>query len=246
MLNKILNLKTEIQKPACRQAGLRSRGFSMVELLVVVAIVAVLSVSAVVGFGRLGDFLKIREISGLVSDSLQHEELKVLRGDLEKATLYFLKDYLVINEEFSDADLVISFDATACANGYQIKHVMKTGMTSASLNKTDEEGRSVEVVTVNKDDTDCVDFKDSAEREWNFQLTDGDLVSNKIRFVHFNANREKLENPVYIDTGAGFRVELKAPYAKRYYYDASNQSVSSLSIDFKNDSDAAPETLTLK
>lgn len=190
-------------------------GFTLVELLVVISIVAILSISSIVGFGYLGDILKAREATGVISDLIKQEELKVLRGDLEKAIIHFLPDYVVIEEEPEGAnlDLVLGND-TGCTDGHNINYA-----NNGNLTQKDGEGVVMQIKSVTSG-SECIKFKNSEEEiEWNYQLVDGNQFSNIVRFVHFNLKREDPSNLISIIEGDGSRVEIAAPYGKKQIYD---------------------------
>ena len=76
--------------------------------------------------------------------------------------------------------------------------------------------------------------------EWSYQLSKDADKSNILRFIHFNLNREDLANPVYISSGEGEFITIKAPYAKKTY---SSGSEIVLNLE---DSDANSKTITIK
>lgn len=236
---------------------LKCSGFSLVELLVVVAVVAVLSVSSVVGFGYLGDILKAREVTGFISDNIRQEELKVLRGDFEKVVIHFLPDYLVIEEWPEDIDLGLAFDP--CVDGYQLDYIDFDG--SANLTKRDEDGAVLAIENVTEVDIgECIQFDESEDIEWNYQLTKGNDYSPIIRFIHFNLHRESREqNPISItndkidssdyetvlDSGGSSQIEIIAPYSKKYIY--YNDAVTAIvRITAKDENENSEATLTLQ
>ena len=214
-------------------------GFSLVELLVVIAIIAVLSISSIVGFGYLGDILKAREVTSLLGDTVKQGELKVLRGDIEKSVIKFLPDYLVIEEQFEGASLDLNLgNDTGCTDGHNINY------SDGNLTQKDGEGVVMQVRSVTSG-SECVEFKNSEEIEWNYQLTDGDQFSNTIRFVHFNLQRENLSNPISIVEGVGSRIEVEAPYGKKRIYDDTGL-VDSVDIIVEDESQNSSDTLTFR
>jgi len=148
MLFEIRNSKFEIRNLHCK-------GFSLVELLVVIAIIAILAVSATAGLGLLGNILKVRQVTGIMGDIIKQEDLKVLRGDFEKATIHFLSDYIVIEEMPKDVDLDFRFekDPICTEKGYEYKLNYKN---DANLINKDENGETIDARVVKKDDHDCI------------------------------------------------------------------------------------------
>lgn len=192
-------------------------GFTLVELLVVVSIVAILSVSSVIGFGSLGETLRARESAGFISDTVKQEELKVLRGDFEKAVIHFLKDYMVIEEWPTGATEDLKFLEVTCATGdYQIEFA-----TTASGNLTQKDGDGVvlEVKPVVAPNVPvCPSFKTSHDVEWNYQLANADRSSAIVRFVHFNLQRDGIQEGLSLKSGDRSKVEIFAPYGRKRFF----------------------------
>jgi prepilin-type N-terminal cleavage/methylation domain-containing protein len=218
-------------------------GFSLVELLVVVAIVAVMAVSTIVGFGYLEDILRAREITGLMSDVIKQEELKVLRGDFKNVTIHFLQDYMVIEETPREASFELTLDKTLCGTENEDYKIQFT--QSGNLTKKDGDGAIIKIESATPP-SKCIEFKDSEDIEWNYQLTDGNKFSNVIRFVHFNIQRESLGNPIFISEGAGSQIQIKAPYAKKDIYDDTGNLVGWTEITAKDENDSSQDTLIIR
>ena len=190
------------------------KGFTMVELLVVVGIIAVMSVSAVVGFGYIGDILRARETTGFLADIIKQEELKILRQDFEKSEISFLKDYVAIDEWKSDYDLNLYLKKNEnCPEGYSFEYG-----NDGNLIKKNSNGNIIDIKRVKKDAVDCVEFKNSEETEWICQITENSKYSNVLRLTHFNIRRDNLSNPIYISEGEGSKIKIMSPYGKKLVY----------------------------
>lgn len=214
----------------------------MVELLVVVSIIAILSVSAVVGFGYLGDILKAREVTGFLGDVVKQEELKVLRGDFESTTVHFLDNYLVIESYAEDASLELTLgDSVDCADGHNINIPI-----GGNLTQKDDEGTVMQIKTVLPGTAECIQFADSKQLEWNYELSSGDQQSNLLRFVHFNLKRENLNNPIAVITEVGARVEIVAPYGKKNVYNKSGSLTDSVEITVEDAGGNSQDTFILQ
>jgi four helix bundle protein len=208
-------------------------GFSLVELLVVVSIVAILSVSSVIGFGYLGNSLRAKEAAGFISDIVKQEELKILRGDFNKAVVHFLPDYLVIEEWQSNATESLSLNPATCnaPPDNHIEYPIKISQTG-NLTKKDGEGVVLEVRPVA--DTDppiCAPFANALETEWSYQLASGDQLSAALRFIHFNLQRDNSQGKLSILSNAGAVAEIRAPYGRKSFYKADGSSADALTLD---------------
>lgn len=225
--------------------SLISNGFSLVELLVVVTIVAILSVSSIVGFSYLGDILRAREVTGLISDVIKQEELKILRGDFGNSTIYFKADYLIVDENPEDADLQIELKNVCGADnkGYEIQFDQ-----DGNLTKRDEEGQIVQIKNVTATASECIEFFNSPETEWNYQLNSNGEFSNTIRFIHFNLQRDNLVNLISIIQNAGAKLEILAPYGKKkiYLLNGTLPTTSPLELKVEDKNGNSSDTLTLQ
>jgi len=215
------------------------KGFTMVELIIVAAIIAIMSAASIVGFGYLGDTLKTREVTGMLGDIIKQEELKILRGDFTKATIHFLKNYIVIEEAEEGYDQTLLGLGSACADDNEISY--KAGV----LTQKDGEG---EIIDIRKVDLggECVKFYTSPDNEWNYKLNDSDKFSGLLRFIHFNVQREDLNNPIYISDGVGTRIELTAPYGKKILYDNTGTPRTKIPLTITDTNGRSTEILNLQ
>jgi len=186
------------------------KGFSLIELIIVVGIIAIMSVGAVVGFRYMGDTLRTREASGVITDTIKKAELEILKEDYKKSTISFSSNYLVIVSEPEDKSLNLS--VTDCSGGHKLDYG-----SDGNLIKSDGEGALLEAKTITSGTNDCItDFTDSDEIEWQYQIRSSGEVSNIVRFVHFNINRTD-PSEIAITSGTGETVIVEAPYAKKTF-----------------------------
>ena len=188
------------------------KGFSLAELIVVVAIISIMSVSGVVGFRYMGDALRVKEVKGLITDTIKKAELEIIREDYTKNTIHFLEDYLIIVSETEDKELDLNLNMDMdCVEQDD----------DGNLIKTDGDDNRLAIDTVLATDTYvCEDFNISDEIEWRYQLTrsagSNKEVSEIIRFIHFNINRET-PSGIAIDPTSDVEetMIIEAPYAKK-------------------------------
>lgn len=64
-------------------------GFTLVELMVTIAIISVVSITSVVGFNRLGETLRLKQSIAFIADSVTLAEQKVLRQEAESIEIIF-------------------------------------------------------------------------------------------------------------------------------------------------------------
>ena len=211
-------------------------GFTLMELLVVIAIIAIVSTVGIVGFRGLSDGLITKEAKGVIEDTVKSTELEVLQGDYKSAEISFLEKYLVIESAPEDKTLSLTLgDNTGCTDGRNIDFE-----SNGTLTKKDGSGNVLSAKAVTSSTNECIEFADSEEAEWVYQITSGDEVSDVIRFVHFNVNRETPSGITLDWEGAEKTLLIEAPYAKKTISDGSD------SIELTVSGDDAEETLTIK
>ena len=206
-------------------------GFSLLEIIVTVSIIAVLSVSAVVGFRYMGDTLRTKEAKGIITDTIKKVELEMIRESYQKSTINFLEDYLVVVSEPEENNLELTLGAS-CSNGHNIEFG-----SDGNLIKKDGEGETLSAKTVVSGTDECVEFTESSETEWQYQIISNGDQSNIIRFIHFNINRT---NPsgITISSGVGATMAIEAPYAKK------TLSTDPISLEISGENSS--ETLTIQ
>lgn len=225
--------------------------FSLVELMVVIAIIATVSLSSVVGFARLRDVLLLREASTFILDLVKQQELKILRGDFEKSTITFLNDYMVVEEFIEGATLDLSlFDN--CPAGKPGKYGVSIKNDGQLVQSSPDGVIQTRQLSVNTNDCET-DIAGATYRELIYQLINGDQYSNRIRFVHFNLNREpndadkkRVNNTIEISSGATTRVEISPPYGKKIIYNQQGLVKPSWNIILRDKNTESEETITLK
>lgn len=225
------------------------RGFSLVELLVIISIISIMSSATVAGLGRMREVLVFRESVAFLNDVIKNQELKVLRGDYEKIVVHFLENYLVIEEYPVDAKLKLNL--FECVTQNPGEYGVKLSDDEGILVQKSSQG-IIQTRNLKKGTPDCqTTFSQSEYREISYQLTQAEEYSVLIRLVHFNLKREAgnngiIDNPVYISAGAGSRIELFAPYSKKMVYNHNDElKPNGSNIEIKDRSGSFSEKITL-
>lgn len=222
----------------------KRNGFTLVELMVVIAIISIMSVASVLGFGYLGDTLKTREVVGMLGDLIKQEELKILRGDFNKATIHFLKNYVVIEEveEGYKPELLKLESFCDTGKNYEIGYYP---VASGVLTQKDGDGKIIDIRRV-ESGKECINFTGSTDNEWDYNLNESEDFSELLRFIHFNIQREDLNNPISITDGSGSKIELSAPYGKKTIYDGSGAPQTKISLTVTDQNGKSEEILNLQ
>jgi len=205
------------------------KGFSLVEMIIVVAIIAVMSSSATIGWNHFNDEMAAGQTGKVIEDVIEHAALGLLT-DIEEVILHFRPDYLVLEETHENSNLVLELDNSHCQpeeEGLVIK-------SSGVLKKEAENvfsgssfvGENIHA-TNSYPEYVCLDFKDSLDNEWVYTLTDGRQTSS-VRFFHFNIKRDTPSGHTAITdwkVGANtiqqyngeLKLVLKNEWSKKYY-----------------------------
>lgn len=227
------------------------KGFSLVEIIVVVAIMAVMASSVVIAFGSFETTVRVRETAGTITDIIKNLELDMIRRDYIKQTVRFAEDYLISEAEVENQTLSLDYVlGPGCPAGEE--KLIPNNLSSATpafLAQRDALGNnlSIQVIPGSSNEKVCVPFYNSAETEWQYQLFRGGEVSQVIRFLHFNLRREDPESTqTKITEGTNYTLQITAPYADKSFYDAGVLTADEVNLVVKSFDGEVSETLTLQ
>ncbi len=209
----------------------KSAGFTLLELMVVMAIISIMSATTVIGFNRFSESVQVRETAGLLKDRLQALELEVLEGDYEDNTVHFLRNYLVIESELPNASLSLDFSLTACAGdpGFNISTT-----EPVQLSRQNEFGETLDLSTYSSDVAICPDFTNQDEPSLEYSLFNNTQWSNKLRFMHFNVQGLDSAQPVSLVDEA-IRLEINGPYAKKTVYRSDSEELGPVELTLESE-----------
>lgn len=192
----------------------QSKGFTLLELMVVVAIISLMSVTTAIGFNRFSESVQVKETAGFLKDQLQALEIEVLQGDYLENNVYFLSNYLVIESSVSGSLLDLDFDLLACA-GEPGLNIVTT--QPVQLAKQNEFGETLDISTYTSDVVICPDFLNQTESILEYSLFSSNQWSDKVRFVSFNfQNLDSPDETTLIDEN--IRLLIDGPYVKKTVY----------------------------
>ena len=206
-----------------RKINANTKGFSLVEIMVVVAIMAIMAVTVVVSFGSFEKTVRVRETAGVITDTIKNLELEMVRRDYAKQTIHFEPNYLISEAEAENqtSSFLLKWDGK-CASGDE-KLIADNATTSpVYLAQRDAEGNNLNISVIPimpNPTTICVPFLGSKETEWDYQLFKGSEVSQTIRFLHFNIRRgEDVSQLVTLTNANNYTLQITAPYATKEFY----------------------------
>ena len=213
-------------------------GFSLVELMVAVAIIAVLASGAVIGIGGTADEMEVRESAKYIKDVVQKAELRALKEPVTM-NIRFLPGFLVIDEvyEGGDAGVDTSDVCTSPEEGFAV-------VSEGQLTQTTDLHGMAFAMEVYADEENpqpfCFDFDNARDTEWIFEMT-SEEENRVIRYIHFNLLRDNPGKFILDTAGDDLRLVIIGPQIKARYF-KNGESVSDLSFSLVKADDLSVST----
>jgi len=220
------------------------QGFSLLEIMVTVAIIAIMASTVVIGFGSFEKTVRTQETAGVISDTIKNLELEMIRRDFVKQTVNFEANYLVIEAEVENQTLDLKWNREgSCGDDEELEITNPSGLP-VYLAQRDKYGNNMQIDAITTtSDTVCVDFLGSDETEWRYQLFSGSDRSQTIRFVHFNIKRDgNPDNPAIQPNS--YTLKITAPYGSKEFYNSGSLITNPVALLVQNGGN--PVTLTLQ
>ncbi len=224
-----------------RSLVINRQGFSLLEVMVVVAIIAIMATTVSIGFSSFGNTVRVQESAGIIKDTINQLKLETIRKDYMKNTIQFDTNYLIVESEVEGANLDLEWTGD-CLN------IDNTGASNpVLLAQRDQYGNNLNLYTYDIDETECknVDFETSEEKEWQYQLFYENSYSNIIRFIHFNVNRNALRDLVIIEDN-DYSLSIEAPYAKETFYASGTIETGPVTLTVRDEDEENSETLNFQ
>ncbi|MBU1683330.1 prepilin-type N-terminal cleavage/methylation domain-containing protein [Patescibacteria group bacterium] len=188
-------------------------GFTLVELLVTIAIIGILAGTTLVGWNGLRESLTLEQSGEVLQDIVKITEMEIVQDEYEKATLDFTADYLRITAEPEDDSLELTWDGASCG----MNEIGLTSTDGGILKKSNERGL-ISIVNLAGGGDVCWEVADMVNREWNYQLfsADGEEFSPIISFINYNPRMDGVQFSV--TTGVDSYIVIEGPYISKEYY----------------------------
>ena len=217
--------------------------------MVTIAIISIMAGSVVIGFNSFGQTVRVRETAGVITDTLSNLELEMIRREYSKQTVHFEEDFIVIEAQPESPELTLNWKGMGgdCNSDMGWMEIDNTGSPDTIfLAQRDEYGNNVEIVPIGAGLVvdKCVDFYESDETQWLFQLFKDSKKSQAIRFMHFNIRRSDLAANAKITAGTDYTLEISSPYAAKQYY--LNDVPANGTVELTLSTEDSSETVTLQ
>lgn len=223
------------------------KGFSLLEIMVTVAIISIMAGSVVIGFNSFGQTVRLRETAGVITDTVKNLELEMIRREYKKQTVNFEPDYLVVEAEVENQTLPLIWEGLGgdCLPEEEWLKIDNSGSLSpVYLAQRDQYGNNIEIASIKAFTVGkaCVAFKDSEETEWQYQVFRGSQGSQIIRFLHFNIRRDDSKDKPTIKPNK-YTLEISAPYAAKEFFDDGDPPSGPVTLTIQNDESSEDITL---
>lgn len=231
-----------------KQKKISTKGFTLVELLVIIAVISILSISTVSGFESLRQTLRLQETTQYLTDLISQAQLKILRGDYKKTTLHFFEHFIMADHEISGAELELKIGEN-CVQYIGLQGIFTYGFESTvngTLISTDNNGNTKTYNLVANQKKCDIDLLQDENTKLTFELRDGDKFSNQIEVSQFNLQRNPPENPIQISVGAKSKMEILPPYGKKIITDNNQKIVDATLIYLKDKSTEKEQVLKIE
>jgi len=208
------------------------KGFTLVEMIVAVAILAILAPSAYFGLNGFMERREVVQASKIIKDIVVRYELEVLTG-IGEVELIFFPNFIVSKEEHGSQipELRLSSD---CENEGVV--LEDSGYFSANKKSGDDWMKNIEASEFEPFEY-CFDFSTSPNIERAFALHT-ETGEKSIRFIHFNVNRDK-QQQAKIDT-ENISVKINSYGHKKIYQNGN--LVDTVQLEVSNPDDESNTT----
>ena len=211
------------------------KGFTLIELMVVVAIMAIMSVGASVGFQSFFQYVTVQNASGYLQTVISQLSTEVSDNDYKKSSVYFEGLYLLVDSKSAAADLTLGWEKVLVASGdCKVGDVKLKSSDEAYFFVRDNEGELLDdFMQLSQNQEICIDPLEHKKQEIIYELQTPTDTSNQIRLFPLDPEGNN-SSGTFIEAN-DYRLDILWRYGQKKRYKAGNL------LD-----DGTPATLTIK
>lgn len=215
--------------------------------MIVVAIMAIMASTVVIGFNSFGQTIQLQETVGVITDRVKALELETIRRDYQKNIINFEENFMVVESKVVDATLELDYKGIGVGcDPEEVALGIENVSGTVQLAKRDSEGNNLEITPYTSDETACIDFSEADEDEWRYQLFNTSEKSHEIRLIHFNIRRDLGSELPKIKSGTNYTLEISAPYSKKVFYDDDVETIETVELTLELVEDGESEIVRLQ
>ena len=209
------------------------KAFTLIELMVVVAIMAIMSVGASVGFQSFFQYVTVQNASGYLQTVISQLSTEVSDNDYKKSSVYFEDRYLLVDSRSVNADLTLGWEKVLVATpDCQVGDIKLKSSDDAQLLEGGAND-TPSTVQMSQNEEICVNPFKYKEPETIYDLQAGRAFSNQIRIFPLDLEKGN-SSGAYIEAN-DYQLDILGQYGKKKRYKAGNL------LD-----DSTPATLIIK
>jgi len=196
----------------------QQKGFSLVELMLVVVIIAVMAGAVSIGFSTFLGGVGVKNAAGHIQDVLHQLDLETAVSEYEKSTVSFEESFLLVDSKLAGTGITLSWQVpgATCA----IDELSMKSSQDALLYTRDVAFKNLtSPLQVQAGTEVCVNPLKLMEREIVYQLESPSDASNKIRIFPLNYNEGETDE-VRLEAN-DYSLEILAPYSQKKRYKGS-------------------------
>lgn len=194
-------------------------GFTFVELMVVVAIMAILAGTVSVGWHSFSDFIAFQNATGTIEDILDEITTDHLRDEYKETSVWFESEYLLVDSVSHEARLTLGWEKVSAAVGdCAVGDIKLKSPVTAQFFANDGEGNPLfDSVPLQADEEFCIDPLEYKEREMVYELQTDEDFSNRLRVFPIDRSFSG-SGGITIEPNS-YRVDILQPYPRKRRYE---------------------------